>query len=56
LHFDKIGCVTVWAPKFTNFEFLKEKYETLIFNMKIFMQKYPNIGTVKDFSKIIKVK
>ena len=41
---------------FTNFEFLKEKYETLIFNMKIFMQKYPNIGTVKDFSKIIKVK
>ena len=41
---------------FTNFEFLKENYDTLIFNMKVFLKKYPNIGTVKDFTKIIKVK
>jgi ADP-ribose pyrophosphatase YjhB (NUDIX family) len=41
---------------FTNFEFLKEKFDTLIFNMKVFLQKYPNIVTVRDFTKIMKVK
>ena len=41
---------------FTDFEFLKKNYETLIFNMKVFLLKYPNIRSVKDFSKIIKVK
>lgn len=41
---------------FTNFEFLKEKFDTLIFNMRVFLQKYPNIVTVKDFTKIMKVK
>ena len=40
---------------FTHFDFLKEKYETLIFNMKVFLQKYPNIKTVRDISKIVKV-
>ena len=41
---------------FTDFDFLKENYDTLIFNMKVFLQKYPNIRTVKDFSNIIKIK
>jgi len=41
---------------FTNFVFLKEKFDTLIFNMKVFLQKYPNIVTVRDFTKIMKVK
>jgi ADP-ribose pyrophosphatase YjhB (NUDIX family) len=41
---------------FADFEFLKEKHDTLIFNMKVFLQKYPNISAVKDLNKIIKVK